>query len=103
MVKQEKKIDKETLTTLGEIIDTAEKFKNAYFWSPPSSARGRRWMESKNSYSIIEWVESGNTYTASYNVRCSCRNVYAYGYYTKNGKTTNLTAIRNSYKRLLAS
>lgn len=98
-----KTIDKETISVLDEIIKTAEKFKNAYFWNPPYSAHGRRNMEYKNSFDTIEWVENGNTYTAEYSVRCSCRNVYAYGRYTKNGKTTNLTAIRNSYKRLLAS
>lgn len=31
---------------------------------------------------------------------CSCRKVYATGYYTKDGKKTTLTAIKNSYKRL---
>lgn len=96
-------IDKETLTTLGEIIDTAKRFRNSYFWSPPSNARGRRRMASKNSYPKIEWIENGNTYTAEYTVSCSCRYVYAYGRYTKNGKITNLTAIKNSHKRLVAS
>jgi len=96
-------IDKETLSTLGEIIDTAKRFRKSYFWSPPFSAHGRRYMERKNTFDTIEWAENGNTYTAEYTVRCSCRYVYAYGRYTKNGKVTNLTAIRNSYKRLSAS
>ena len=40
-------IDKETISVLDEIIKTAEKFKNAYFWNPPYSAHGRRNMEHK--------------------------------------------------------
>lgn len=90
----------EIIESIRKIIDTAEKFRSAYFWSSPSCAASRRWMEKQNSVSEITWDEGGHTYTASYSVTCSCKNVYASGYYTKDGKKTTLTAIKNSYKRL---
>ena len=101
MKNKETKIEKKDLETLGLIIFTAEKFKNSYFWNSANSAKQRRKMEADNSYAEIEWVEGGNTYTAKYTVKVSCRNVYARGCYTKNGNGTTLTAIRNSYNRIV--
>ena len=89
-----------TTQNIKELIDQAQCFKNAYFWSAPGSASSRRWYEQKNTIPLIEWEEGGNTYTGRFDVTCSCKNVYASGYYTKNGKKTTLTAIKNSYKRL---
>lgn len=93
----------ETINKIGEIIDAAEKYKNAYFFNPPASASSRRWLEKKYNFPEIEWKDGDDTYTASFSLECSCRNIYTFPYYTKNGKTTNLTAIRNSYKRLVNS
>lgn len=100
-MRKKTKISKEKLETLGWIIYTAEKFKNSYFWSSPASANQRRKMERDNSYETIEWTEGGNVYTAAFTVSCSVRNVYASGIYTKNGNKTTLTAIRNSYNRMI--
>ena len=86
-----------------DIIAQAEKMRNAYFWSPPQNAAGRRNYEQYNSREKIEWVDGRDTYTAEYIVDCSCRNIYAHGEYTKNGKKTTLTAIKNSLKRLEAT
>lgn len=83
------------------IIDEAETMRSAYFFTPPGNANGRRYYERKHSHDRIEWQEGGHTYTAAYTVSCSCKNVYAYGEYTRDGKKTTLTAIRNSYKRLM--
>ncbi|MGM9807276.1 MAG: hypothetical protein ACI3Z6_04230 [Candidatus Onthomorpha sp.] len=91
----------ETIYKIGEIIDAAEKYKNAYFFTPPASARSRRWLEKKYNFPEIEWKEGNDTYTASFSLECSCRNIYTFPYYTKNGKKTNITAIRNSYKTLV--
>lgn len=91
----------ETINKIGEIIDAAEKYKNAYFFNPPASASGRRWLEDKYNLEEVEWKEGNDTYAASFSLECSCRNIYTYPYYTKNGKKTNLTAIRNSYNRLV--
>lgn len=101
MKNSETKIEKKDLETLGYIIFTAEKFKNSYFFGSPGSAAQRRKMEADNSYDEIKWEEGGNTYTAKFTVEVSCRNVYARGRYTKNGNTTTLTAIRNSYNRII--
>lgn len=90
------------ITAISAIINEAEKMKNAYFFAPPSSAGGRRSYERYHSHDTIAWEEGGHTYTAAYTVECSCNNVYARGTYTRDGKPTTLTAIRNSYKRLTA-
>ena len=87
---------------IADIIEKAEDFRNSYFWEPPAVANARRSYEKYHSRPEIEWTEGGHTYTAEFTVECSCRNIYAKGYYTKDGKKTTLTAIKNSYKRLAA-
>ena len=84
------------------IITEAEQMARAYFYGSPQSAGARRAYEKKHTHAIVEWTEGGHKYTAAYNVRCSCSNVYASGEYTRDGKKTTLTAIKNSYKRMLA-
>lgn len=89
-------------TAIEEIIEEAAKMKNAYFWEPPIKAADRRWYEEKHSHEKIEWDEGGHHYSAAYTVSCSCKNIYASGYYEKDGKKTTLTAIKNSCKRMQA-
>lgn len=91
-----------TAMQLRILIDTAERFRNAYFWSSPSSASSRRYYEQKNSIPEFTWEEGGHSYSAEYTVNCSARNVYAQGRYTKDGKKTTLLAIKNSYERIIA-
>ena len=91
------------ITKLGGLIDTAESMKNAYFFHSPTCAGARRSYEKSHSCDRIEWTENGHIYTAEFTVRCSCRNIYTYSEYTRDGKKTTLTAIRNSYKRLAAA
>jgi len=88
------------ISALGAIIDEAEAMQKAYFFTPPTHAGERRSYEKKHSHELVEWEEGGHTYTARYTVECSCKNVYAHGEYTKDGKKTTLTAIRNSYNRM---
>ena len=88
------------INAVREIVSEAENMKNAYFWNSPSSAASRRWYEKQHSHGLVEWDEGGHHYTAEYSVSCSCANVYANGNYTKDGRKTNLTAIRNSLKRM---
>lgn len=92
----------EIISKISEIITEAEKMRSAYFFTPPTNAGARRSYERYHSHDQVEWEDGGHTYTARYDVRCTCSNVYASGTYTKDGKTTTLTAIRNSYKRLTA-
>lgn len=84
------------------IIDEADKMSGAYFFIPPQNAGGRRSYEQYHSHDEVRWNEGGHEYTARYEVRCSCKNVYAKGEYTKDGQRTTLTAIKNSYKRMFA-
>lgn len=84
------------------IIREAESMKGAYYFRPPQSAGARRSYEKYHSHDEVAWSEGGHDYTARFDVTCSCRNVYAKGTYTKDGKPTNLTAIKNSYKRMIA-
>lgn len=94
---------KKTITAIETIIETAEKFKNSYFWSPPGNAAARRSYEEFYSCPMVEWNDGSNVFTAEYVVECTCRCVYAKGIYTRNGKKTTLTAIKNSLKRLQAA
>lgn len=83
-----------------KIINEAERMRSSYFYNPPKCAGMRRSYEKYHSHDEISWEENGHSYTAKFSVQCSCRNVYAYGEYTKDGKKTTLTTIKNSYKRL---
>lgn len=91
---------KELVLKVGEIVAEAKEMKNAYFYNSPQKADRRREYERRHSHDEVEWTEGGNTYTAEYNVSCSCANVYAKGNYTRNGKATTLTAIKNSLERM---
>ena len=82
------------------IIAEAEAMRGAYFFTPPTNAGGRRSYEKRHSHPLTEWEEGGHRYTAEYTVRCTCGNVYASGEYTRDGKRTTLTAVKNSLKRL---
>ena len=82
------------------IIEEAENMRGAYFFLPPTNAGGRRSYEKYHSHGPITWQDGKDTYTAEFSVKCSCSNVYASGTYTKNGKKTTLTAVKNSYYRL---
>lgn len=90
------------INELKEIINTAEICKSAYFWRNNGNSSCRAYAERKYNRPEITWTEGGDTYTAEYSFRQSREHTYAKGIYTKNGKTTTLTAIRNSYNRLLA-
>lgn len=91
-----------TIKAIEAIIAEAENFKGAYFFRPPMSASCRRSYEKRHTHETVAWEEGGHQYTAAYAVTCSCSNVYASGTYTKDGKKTTITAIRNSLKRLTA-
>lgn len=88
------------LNQIESIINEAENMKNAYFFTPPCNASSRKSYEKKHSHPLVTWTEGGHTYTAEFTVSCSCKNVYAYPSYTKDGKKTTLTAIKNSYNRM---
>ena len=82
------------------IVREADAMKRAYFFSSPGNASARRSYEKKHTHPLVSWTDNGHTYTAEFTVSCSCKNVYATGTYTKDGKKTTLTAIRNSLARM---
>ncbi len=87
-------------TQIADIIAQAEKFRSVYFWRPEGSAGGRRSMERRESRPEIQWQDGKDTYTAAFEVSCYCSHTEARGVYTKNGRKTTLTAIRNSARRM---
>lgn len=88
------------IKSIEEIVTQSERFKSSFFWNPPKNAWARRKYEEYNSRKKIDWEEGGDLYTAEFVVGCSCKNIYAAGRYTKNGKKTTLTAVKNSLNRL---
>lgn len=95
-------VDATTLAQIKEIIDIAMVYRDSYLHSPPCDEYERKRMAAEDSKPLVCWQEGRDTYTAKYTVRASAYNYYAKGEYTKNGKTTNLKAIKNSYQRLLS-
>ncbi len=91
------------VNAINAIVEEAEYMKNSYFWSSPCNASSRRSYENRHSHDMVTWQDGKDVYTAEYSVSCSCRNVYASGSYTKNGKKTTLLAIKNSLKRMQAA
>jgi hypothetical protein len=89
----------ENTASIKEIIEIAEKCKGAYFWKPEKSASSRRYAEKKYS-KYTEWTEGGHQWTAETIMEQSCNNVYFRTVYTKDGNKTNLTAVKNSCKRM---
>ena len=37
--------DSDIVATVAAIVETAERFRNSYFWTPPKYASGRGYME----------------------------------------------------------
>ena len=92
----------EAIHQIRALIAVADHYRYAYYMTPPSSAGWRRAEEKRGTVPEFTWTEGGHKYTACYKVTCSCAHVYANGYYTRDGKKTNLTAIKNSLQRLEA-
>ena len=90
----------ETIHQIRALIAVADHYRYSYYMTPSSLAAGRRWEEKRGTVPEFTWTEGGHKFTACYKVSCSCTHVYASGYYTRDGKKTNLTAIKNSLKRL---
>lgn len=71
-----------------------------YFWRPEGCAGGRRSLEKRESRPKIEWQDGKDTFAAEFVVTCTCSHTEAHGFYTRNGKKTTLTAIKNSCRRM---
>ena len=65
-----------------------EYFRHAYFWTPPTNASGRRWMEKKNSWGV-GFKHEGVRYEYVTQVRCSGKYVrYAGRFYADGERVT---------------
>lgn len=93
----------ELIKKLEAIIREADHMKKSYFWRSPSLAGERRGYEKRHSHEEITWTENGSDWSARYDVRCTCQNVYASGTYTRDGRKTTLTAVKNSLLRMQAA
>ena len=90
----------ETIHSIRALLAVADFYRNAIFLIPPSWSLGRQQEETRGYIPEFSWTEGGHRFTASYSVCCTDKRVIARGYYTRDGKKTNLTAIKNSLKRL---
>jgi len=77
-------------------IDIHDYLKKSYFWTPASNASGRRYDERKYTLKV-EVVDGDDTYVYSSHVRCSTKNFYYTGVFSKNGKQGDVRL----FKRLL--
>lgn len=82
-----------------EFISRCEYYKNSYFWAPPLSASTRRYREQKDSIEEFEFKVNEDTYSIEFEVRMSCKNVYAKSHIYKNGVKTTLTVIKTLLKK----
>ena len=92
----------ETIHSIRALLAVANFYRNAIFLVPPSWELGRQQEEIRGFVPEFSWTEGGHRFTAFYSVECTEKRIIARGYYTRDGKKTNLTAIKNSLKRLEA-
>ena len=83
---------------LVELIELNDKFKNAYFWNPPTSASTRRYYEKQHSM-MLEGTFNGHDLDLTFTVDCSCKNIYVSRNYIVDGKKTTITKIKNMVKK----
>ena len=91
---------------LNNNIDVADKMlsnhsrmRNAFFYTPPLRADGRRSYEDR--YSMDERFEyNGHAYEYHARCSCSCKNVYFNDYFLYDGKKTTSTRISNVLKKM---
>jgi len=76
-----------------KFVDYYEKFKNAYFWTPPSPAAARRRYEKQNSISY-KFKKNKNLYECELHVTCSCANIYVNRNIRVNGEKKNIRALK---------
>ena len=75
---------------------------NTYFWTPSGSASGRRSNEKRRNGEVAEFLAENADALKAANVEVnfsyseSCHNVYKSCKITRNGKRSNVTAIRKA-------
>jgi hypothetical protein len=90
-----------TVKQIEEFLSTSNYLRNAFFWSPPKNAAGKRSMENRYTIPEFTFTYGKDIYTCELSVSCSCSNVYVTKTITKNGKITNITPVKNVLKKML--
>ena len=93
---------KELLEKIEDAISFHEKFKNAYFFGPPSSASSRRSYEKQNQRDI-KFSYNGMKYSYSSRVTCSCKNVYYYGTFSVDQVIKDVRAFKKIKEELISA
>ena len=78
-------ISKSQRAKIEQAVEQHRSFANAWFWTPPSNASGRRSMERKNNWAV-GFKHEGIRYSYSSSVRCSAANIYYRGYFQADGR-----------------
>ena len=92
----------ETIHKIRALISVAEHYRNAIYMPAPLTMNEVIQEEIRGTVPYFTWWDCNTKFTACYIVKCKYRCIFARGYYTRDGKKTNLTAIKNSLKRLEA-
>ena len=71
-------------------IKLSEKFRNSYFWKPPTNASSRRNYEQSNSFAFED-----ENLLLKFNVSCSCKNIYVSKTVMIQGKSSNIKGLKN--------
>ena len=92
----------ETIHKIRTLISVAEHYRNAIFMPAPRTMNEVIQEEICGTVPYFSWFDGNTKFTACYIVKCKENHIFAKGFYTRDGKKTNLTAIKNSLKRLEA-
>ena len=92
----------ETIHKIRALIAVAEHYRNAFYMPVPLTMNEVIQEEVRGSVPYFSWLDGDTKFTAFYIVKCKYNHIFAKGYYTRDGKKTNITAIKNSLKRLEA-
>ena len=90
----------ETIHKIRALIAVAEHYRNAFYMPVPLTMNEVIKEEIRGTVPYFTWWDGNTKFTACYIVKCKENHIFAKGYYTRDGKKTNLKAIKNSLKRL---
>ena len=86
------KTGKRIIEMLKNIDGLHDKYQKCYFWTPNCNAAGRRKQEFDNDFSFLF---DGVKYEINQSLDISCKNFYYRLNIEKNGKKSNIRAIRS--------
>lgn len=75
---------------------------NTYFWTPAGSASSRRSVEKRRNNEVAQFIEANQEALNAAGIEInfsyseSCKNVYKSCKITRNGKRSNITAVRKA-------